>query len=109
MSRVGPAAVTAAGLGISLWLAYLDYRRRLPQPEPPRAPRYGARLLGGGLGLTALGLGIRMVSGTDEGWAALAAYAAALAGMALVAVWFTAVSAGPSDAKGREGGKKAGD
>ena len=109
MSRVGPAAVTAAGLGISLWLAYLDYRRRLHPPEPPRAPRRGARLLGGGLGLTALGLGVRMVSGTDEGWSAIAAYAAALTGMALVAVWFTAMPSGPSDVERRRGGKKTGE
>src|SRR5207249_1317154 len=108
MSRVGPAAVTAAGLGISFWLAYLDYRRRLLPPEPRRAPRHGARLLGGGLGLTALGLGVRMVSGTDEGWSAIAAYAAALTGMALVAVWFTAMS-GPSDVERRRGGKKTGE
>ena len=86
---VAPAAAVMTGLGISSWLIYLDYRRRIPPATPRRIrrPRWG--MLKAGWGLAALGLGLRLITGTDRGWLALACYLPALLGMAMVAIQIT--------------------
>ena len=81
---VVPGAATAAGLGASVWLIYLDYRRRSPVPEESRAvawwskPYLGPALAGGGLAAAWL-------TGAKSGWSAIGCYVPALIGLALMA------------------------
>jgi hypothetical protein len=85
---VVPGAATAAGLGASAWLIYLDYRRRSPPPEAPRAlawwsrPYVGPALIGGGLAAAWL-------TGGKSGWSAVGCYVPALIGLALMAAHAT--------------------
>jgi hypothetical protein len=107
---VASAATVAGGLGISAWLIYLDYRRRDPAWEVTPFPASRGRRLNAGLGLAALALLLRWWAGTDRGWVAALSYAAALAGMALVASRVTGLLSGPGeeDADKRKGRKAGG-
>jgi hypothetical protein len=62
-------------------------------------------MLKAGWGLAALGLGLRLIVGTDRGWPAVACYLPALMGMALVAVHITRVLSSAFDAE-EEGRRK---
>lgn len=88
-SLVTPAVAVLGGAAISVWLAYLDYRRRLPgggQCRPSGSPSF---LLDTGMGLVALGVVLRQTTGAEKGWAAIACYLPALAGIALLAAHVT--------------------
>ncbi len=83
------AVAVLGGAGISVWLAYLDYRRRLPGRSQDRPAPSRSRLLDTGLGLVALGVVLRRATGEEKVWAAVAGYLPALAGIALVAIHVT--------------------
>lgn len=98
---VVPGAATVAGLGASVWLIYLDYRRRSPAPEAPRAaawwsgPYLGPALAGGGLAAAWL-------TGGKSGWSAVGCYVPALIGLALMAAHATRSVARPSERGGED-------
>jgi len=101
---VTAAVAVLGGLGISVWITYLDYRRRLPGEGQSRPSRSRGRLLDTGLGLVALGVVLRRITGAEKGWAAIACYLPALAGITLVAVHMTRLLSSTSeDDVGRPG------
>jgi hypothetical protein len=81
---VYPAATIAAGLGVSVWLVYLDYRRRIPRDRGLTPSSRGSGLLNAGLTLAAGGVLLRLIGGTERGWTAALSYLAGLGGVALV-------------------------
>ena len=100
------AVAVLGGLGISVWITYLDYRRRLPGGQQGRPPRPGSRLLDAGLGLVALGLVLRQIMGAEKGWAAILCYLPTLAGFVLVAAHTTRLLSAASDDDGERTGEK---
>jgi len=94
---VTAAVAVLGGLGISVWLAYLDYRRRLPGEGQSRPSRSRGRLLDTGLGLAALGVVLCRITGAEKGWAVIACYLPALAGIALVAAHITRLLSSASE------------
>jgi len=103
---VTAAVAVLVGVGISVWLTYLDYRRRLPGERQGRPSRPRSRLLDTGLGLVALGLVLRRITGAEKGWAAIACYLPALAGIALVAAHVTRLLSSTSEDDGGRPGEK---
>jgi hypothetical protein len=97
---VTAAVAVLGGLGISVWLTYLDYRRRLPEGRRSRLSGSRGRLLDTGLGLVALGLVLHRITGAEKGWGAIACYLPTLAGIALVAAHMTRLLSSASDDDG---------
>jgi len=85
---VVPGAATVAGLGASVWLIFLDYRRRTAAPVAPRAMAWWSRPYVGP-GLIGCGLAASWLTGGKSGWPAVGCYVPALIGLALMAAHAT--------------------
>jgi len=90
------AAAVLGGLGISVWLACLGYRRRMPSGPTSRPAGGGSRLLDAGLAMAAAGILLDRILGPGGGWRSLLSWLPALAGIILVAAHTTRRLSGAS-------------
>jgi hypothetical protein len=104
--NLAAAAAVLGGLGISVWLACLDYRRRLPAGQRSLPAAGGSRLLDSGLGLVAVGVVLDRILGAGGAWRALLSWLPALAGIILVAAHTTRRLSGASRDDGGNLGRK---
>ena len=95
--------VSLGGMGLSAWIIYLDYRRRLQSANAQGAGR-GMKLMDTGLALLLAGVALSLATGGEPGWPVVLGCLAVTGGSALVAIHVTrhAPGAAGDDGAGRK-------